>query len=197
MGLFVELDLKGRKVLLIGGGRIATRRFLKLYKARPLLLRVVGKRITDDIRKLASSTPWVELFERDFVEEDLEGFHLVLAATDNPDLNRKIALLAREKGIWVNVVNDRRLSDFSFLATVERPPLFLGVSSSGILPAFSGAFKEVLESVFPWDELIRELYLLALERGKIPPSEMRKKCINRISSTLYQFKNQLQTKSHL
>lgn len=189
MGLLVELYLKGKKVLLIGGGHTATRKFLKLYQAQPSLLRVIGRKITDEIKKLAFVTPWVELFERDFQEEDLDGFHLVLAATNDADLNRKISFLAKEKGIWVNVVSDKELSDFYFLATVEKPPFSIGISSSGMLPAFSGAFREVLESIFPLDELVRELRLLAFERGKISPPEMRKKCLNRIFTILTQLKS--------
>lgn len=187
MGLLVELDLRGKRVLLIGGGCIATRRFLKLYQARPSLLRVVAKRIQEEIKKVAFVTPWIELFERDFQEEDLEGFHMVLAATDDADLNRRIAFLARGRGMWVNVANDRGLSDFFFLATVERPPLSIGVSSSGTLPAFSSALKEALESTLPWDELVRELHLLVMQRGKIPSSEMRKRCLNRILSVWPKF----------
>lgn len=68
---------------------------------------------------------------RRFQEEDLEGAVLVLAATDDKELNSLVAELCRERGIPVNSCSDRTQCDFYFPGIARRENLVIGVTASG------------------------------------------------------------------
>ncbi|WP_027869443.1 bifunctional precorrin-2 dehydrogenase/sirohydrochlorin ferrochelatase [Eubacterium sp. AB3007] len=125
--LFV--DLSGKDILFVGGGNIATRRIRAMlpYVER---LSVITKQASPDLLGLAEEGR-VDLQERGFVPEDLEGRDMVLAATDDPALNEEIAALCRAQGIMVNVSSNKALCDFYFPGLVRQGETVIGVSASG------------------------------------------------------------------
>ena len=105
------MDLSRRKGLIVGGGAVALRkaRALLEYEAK---LTVAAPELLPEFRKL----PGVRLLRQPFTPELLEGTWFVIAATDDPDENRKIAALCRQRDILVNVVDDREACTFLFPA---------------------------------------------------------------------------------
>lgn len=122
--LFINLEKKN--ILIVGGGSIALRR------ARALApycgsIKVVALCICEGIKALGVITE-----KREFEKEDIKGMFLVLAATDNSELNEKIGGLCREAGILVNVCSNRESCDFYFPALIESSDFTCGlVSKSG------------------------------------------------------------------
>ena len=112
------LDLTGKTVLVVGGGSVAQ---AKLEALRPTgcSLRVVSLAYSDAF--LAALEGFVaERHTRAFHPGDLEGVHLVVSATNDPEANRGIALHARHAGVWINAVDDPAACDALFTSVLRR-----------------------------------------------------------------------------
>ena len=141
--MFVQL--KGADALLVGGGTVALRKAEKLLPYGPRIT-VVAPDIIPELAAL----PGLALCRRPFEESDLQGhLALVIAATDDTALNRKIAALCREKRIPVNVVDDPEACGFLFPALVRRGRLSVGISTGGASPTAAVWLKERIESILP------------------------------------------------
>ena len=137
--------LEGRPVLLVGGGEVALR------KARLLL--AAGARLTLISPELESgfaefSGRFTHLAER-FTPEHLAGQQLVVAATDDLEVNALVYLSANRLGLFVNVVDDPVRSSFIFPSIIDRSPLMVAVSSGGKAPVLVRLLRERLESLLP------------------------------------------------
>ena len=137
------VDLSGRRALVVGGGRIAARRVGTLVQFCPNVT-VVAPDIHPDIAALD-----VAIEERAYRDGDLEGVDLVLACTDDADLNAAIAVRCRERGIPVNVASDRKLCDFLFPGVARRDSLVVGVTAGGddhaLAKRVTGEIREYLQ----------------------------------------------------
>ena len=125
--LFV--DLSEADVLVAGAGKIALRRVQTLLDFAGRVT-VVAPEACEQIEALALSGA-VTLHRRGFAPSDLDGKTLALAATNDAALNGRIASLARERGIPVNVGSDRTLCDFYFPGVARRDAVVIGVTASG------------------------------------------------------------------
>ena len=145
----INLNLKNRKILIVGAGRVALRKFKQLLKAGAEI-KIVSPEFNQGFAPYFSrEQPGSYYFsERKFKEKDLLGQFLVFAATDKRELNQRIARLARAQNILINIIDDPELSDFTVPASVERGELLLTVSSGSNLPALSKNIKEKLACEF-------------------------------------------------
>jgi siroheme synthase-like protein len=125
--LFV--DLSATRVLVVGAGKIAARRVQTLLDFAGGIT-VVAPAVCEAIESLAAAGE-ITLCRRAFADSDLDGAGLVLAATDDAQLNARIAALCRERGIPVNVGSDKTLCDFYFPGVVRRGSVVVGVTASG------------------------------------------------------------------
>lgn len=138
------MDLEGRKGLIAGGGTTALRKVRKLMPYGPELT-VASPELCPELRDM----PGLTLLERPFAPELLEGRFFAVAATDDRELNRQIAALCRERGILVNVVDDREECSFLFPALVKRGALSVGVSTGGASPSAAVWLKEQIAALLP------------------------------------------------
>lgn len=149
------LRLGGRRVLVVGGGGVATRKVRELLAAGARV-NVVAPAVSDELSALEGVT----IDRRAFLPTDVEGAWLVIAATNDTDVNREVAVVAEAARVFVNAVDDPPNASAFFAAVVRRPPFVIAISSSGQLPALSRLLREVLESALPeerWIERAREL----------------------------------------
>jgi uroporphyrin-III C-methyltransferase/precorrin-2 dehydrogenase/sirohydrochlorin ferrochelatase len=93
-GFPLLLDLAGRRVLVVGGGQIATRRAERLAESEAAI-EVVAPQVSDRLRALAS-----RVSTRPFRPEDIDGAWLVLACTDSPEVNAEVAAGAADRRIF-------------------------------------------------------------------------------------------------
>lgn len=126
----IFIDLKGKRILVIGGGRIAERR------VRTLLLfadetEVIAPSFTEGLLALAAEDPGLRLVKKEYSTEDLEGAYMVLSCTDRKELNYRISSECRERGILVNNCADKRDCDFYFPGIAAKGSVVAGVSASG------------------------------------------------------------------
>ena len=139
----VQLQLRGRLCVVVGGGRVGER------KARGLLDAGARVRLVEPLDEApACRLPGVERISRSFQAQDLAGALLVFAATDNAAVNEQVAALAGQEGILVNRADDPTGGDFALPALLKRGTLSFAVSSGGAHPAFSAAVRDLLAQRF-------------------------------------------------
>jgi len=140
----VFLDLAGRRVLLVGGGVVARRKAEALLEAGADV--VVGA--PDLVPELARAVAEGRLAHRPgpFHPGWLDGAWLVIAATDDPEVNAAVAREAEARRLWVNVVDDAPRCTFQVPARVERGPLQVAISSRGEAPMLARWLRERLET---------------------------------------------------
>ena len=159
-------DLRDRRVLVVGGGEVAERKVRLLCEAGARVL-VVARALTPWLDgQAADSAGVITHLAADYADEQLDGVVLAIAATDDRELNARVAAAARARNLLANVVDDAELSGFIVPAIVDRSPVVIAVSSGGTAPVLARLIRERLETAV--DESIGPLAeLLARWRARI------------------------------
>ena len=145
MPLFpIFIDLKGRRALIVGGGRVALRKAERLMPYGADIC-AVAPEFEDAFRSLSGVT----LLERRFEPGDIEGAALVIAATDDGELNAAVSELCRWENIPVNVVDDIEKCSFVFPSLVRRGELSVGISTGGASPSAAQYIRRGVEQLVP------------------------------------------------
>lgn len=140
-------NLKGRSVLLVGGGEVALRKGRLLADAGAVL-RVVSPQIDAQLLSMAAASHGQgEL--RGYQETDLTGVCLVIAATDDQALNAQVSQHAQARGIPVNAVDAPALCSVIFPAIVDRSPLIVAITSGGDAPVLARLIRAKIETWIP------------------------------------------------
>ncbi len=139
-------DVSRRRVLVIGGGVVAERKIRSLLVSDADIA-VGAPELTEALAALAAQQQLQHLAGT-FQESWLDGAWLVVAATDDRALNRRIAELAETRRLFINVVDDPELSSFQVPSIVDRAPLTIAISSAGHAPVLARRVRERIESLF-------------------------------------------------
>ena len=140
-------NLRGRRVLVVGGGEIALRKSRLLADAGAVL-RVVAPAIEPQLCELVNSSGGEQVL-RGYVEADLDGCGLVIAATDDEPLNAQVSADAHRRCVPVNVVDAPALCSVIFPAIVDRSPLIVAISSGGDAPVLARLIRAKIETWIP------------------------------------------------
>lgn len=137
----IMLDLSNKKIVIIGGGRIAYHKLQKIIQAggQPM---VIAPRILPGIKQLSEVTCMEENYHARF----LEGAHLIFACTNSAAINRQIAEEANDFQ-WVNQCGDKKQSDFFNVAEIVESPFWIGASSEGKNPKQLKQYTQSLQEV--------------------------------------------------
>jgi uroporphyrin-III C-methyltransferase/precorrin-2 dehydrogenase/sirohydrochlorin ferrochelatase len=136
-------DLRGRTVLVVGGGAVASRKIDALI-GTGAAIRVAASRLTPALAGRVARRELIHLPGR-FDPAWLDAAWLVIAATDDVSLNAEVAAEATQRRVFVNVVDDAGRSSFQVPALVDRSPLQIAVSSGGGAPMLATMLRERLE----------------------------------------------------
>lgn len=136
--IFVRLS--DQPVLVVGGGEVALRK-VRLLRRAGADVRVVAQRVLDELAPLRIA--------EEFDPSQLDGCRMAIAATDDADLNRRVAAAAEARGVWVNAVDDPQASRWITPAIVDRSPLLIALSSAGAAPVLVRRWRERLETLLP------------------------------------------------
>jgi siroheme synthase-like protein len=140
----VFLRLEGRRVLLVGGGRVAAAKLPALIESGAHVT-VVAPVIGRELKHAG-----VAIVERAFEPVDLDGVSFVVAAAP-PEVNRAVAAAAEARGLFVNAVDDAASASALLGGVVRRGGVTVAVSTGGRAPALAGLLREALEAVLPDD----------------------------------------------
>ena len=144
----IFLDLSERRVVFVGGGRIATRRVKAIVPFAPQVV-VVSPSVSDEIRALvdAGEVTWRQSEWTPDVAYALDGDDVVLACTDDAALNESIQRQCREAGVLVNICSDHAKCDFYFPGIVRRGNVTVAVNASGRDHARARELRERIEEL--------------------------------------------------
>lgn len=154
------LMLDGRLGVVIGGGTVGERKVRTLLEAGAKV-KVITQEATPRLKKLAEDDR-IELIERPYERGDLKGAAVVIASTDERDVNQAIYEEALDEGVPVNVVDDPPHCTFIAPSIVRRGDLMIAISTGGTNPAMAVRIRERLEKEFgpeyeAYFELIKRL----------------------------------------
>ena len=144
----ISLKLKQQICLIVGGGSIAYRKAVLLSQAGAVL-HVLAPQIDEQLQQLVK-THHGELFFDVFKPTALEqSYRLVIAATDQPDVNRHVFEECEARNLLVNSVDDIPHCRFMVPAIVDRAPLLISIASNGTSPVLSRQIRTQLETLIP------------------------------------------------
>jgi len=161
-------NLNHKKILLVGGGYIALEKLEKLVDFTKDIT-IISKEFSDDFSSFAREHT-IEMQERYYVEGDIDGFDIVIVATDTITLHKAIFEESRKSRILVNSVDDTAYCDFIFPSYIKNGDLTISVSTSGASPALAKRLKVYLQNVVPSNigEFLAEMKALrkTMPKGK-------------------------------
>lgn len=187
------VNLKDQPCLVVGGGMVAYRKVKVLldFEARVV---VVGENICDKIYEIVKKSNQLELQKKRFEDADCDNMFMVIAATDDKELNHHIAGICNSKGIMVNAVDQKEDCRFIFSSYIKEKNLIAAFSSGGnspvlaqylqsqekeILTPFLGELNEYMGKIRKrviekYDaeekrkEIFKEIVNTAIENGELP-----------------------------
>lgn len=146
----VFIKLNDLNTVVIGGGPVGLEKLTAiLANSHAARITLVAEQIIDALRDLAKDYPQVELKEKSFEPCDLNEANLVVAATNNHELNLKIKAAAKLRGLLVNVADKPELCDFYLGSIVQKGDLKIAISTNGKSPTVAKRLKEVLTESIP------------------------------------------------
>ena len=188
----IYIDIKDEKCVVVGGGRIALRKIEILHQFGAQII-VIAPSICDEIYNiekklgldeytyLGENPIHITLVKREFYDLDISDAKLVVAATDNENLNSHISDICKNRNILVNVVDVKEECTFIFPAIYKKGELVISVSTGGSSPTMAHKIRKNIESVIPdyYSSLIEFLgehrdYI----KSEIHLQEQRKKVYN-------------------
>ncbi len=154
------IDVRGRKCVVVGGGVVAFRK-VNMLRDFDGAVEVVSPEACESLESLAAQG-CITLKKKPYASGDLDGASVVIAATDDEETNKRVALDAERLGLPVNVVDVPRLSGFVVPSYVRRGNLTLAISTGGRSPALARKIRTRLE-----DEFTEEYGALADIAGEV------------------------------
>ncbi len=175
----VYLDVKGKRCVIVGGGEVAYRKACSLRDAGAYVT-VISPDTCHELSKEKGLT----LINKIYDESYLDGAMLVIAATDDEEINKKVSLDAGKRNIIVNVVDRPELCSFIVPSTVNRGDLCISISTGGASPALAKNIRKELEGIFgpEYGEYINLLTKMRnIAMSDVKDDSKRKKILQRLA----------------
>ncbi len=161
--IFVEM--KGRRILVIGGGHVSAEKVRGLL-AGEADVTLVSPELNDELREHVEAGR-IRHVERAYQDSDLDGgYELIMVATDDGAINAEVAAGSKKRGIWVNAADDQKHCDFILPSVVRKGKITLAASTSGASPALARRLREELDAYLT-DDMPALADLLAEVRQEI------------------------------
>lgn len=143
MGYYpIFLELKDRPCLVVGGGEVAERKVKGLLECGARV-KVVASQATKGLQILDAEHS-IELYIRQYQEDDLEGIFLAVAATDDVRVNEAVSVEAKRRRVLVNVVDDPARCDFIVPSVVRSGEVSVAISTGGLSPTLARRLRQQL-----------------------------------------------------
>jgi precorrin-2 dehydrogenase / sirohydrochlorin ferrochelatase len=140
------LKLKGRRVLVVGAGKVGEPKIASLLDTGARI-RVVSLEASAVVLNWAQEGR-IDLELRAFSADDLDGAFLAVVATSSRSLNERVYEEAQRRGVLCNVVDVPDLCDFFYPAVVRRGDLQIAVSTAGQSPSLAQKIRQQLDKQF-------------------------------------------------
>lgn len=147
----IFVNIKSRNCVVVGGGEVAARKIALLLRAGAHIT-VIAPELCTELRERLSeqlSQGTITHFAEAFRPDHLNNAVLVIAATSDPAINRKVSEAAGQLHIPVNVVDTPELCSFIMPSIIDRSPVLVAVSSGGASPVLARLLRARLETMIP------------------------------------------------
>lgn len=148
----VFMDVRDRRCLVAGGGAVAARKAAWLRRAGAdvtVIAPELGAVLRAEVDKAGIDKRPVRYLARRFADHDVNDYALIVAATDDPAVNRRVAELAKARNVPVNVASDAALGNFILPPVIDRAPMQIAISSGGASPVLTRDLRGRLENYIP------------------------------------------------
>ncbi|MBT8142321.1 MAG: siroheme synthase CysG, partial [Gammaproteobacteria bacterium] len=143
----IFMQMHGRNALIIGGGVIASRKAALVQKSGANI-HVVSPELSPAMQKLIAKNGF-KYSIANYDSEFLDNKHLVIAATDNDEVNQQVFQDTNQRGIPCNVADKTELCSFILPAIVDRDPVVIAISTGGRSPVLARYIKARIETFIP------------------------------------------------
>ena len=145
--LFIETT--GKKCLIVGGGKVASRKLIPILKTK-MKVTLISPEVIEEIELNFQKNKNLKIIKRKFEPQDIEDQFLIIAATNEKTTNQKIAKLSKDNNILVNMAEDSLSGNTLIPSVVDRDPIKIAVSSGAASPILTRLVKTKLETVIPY-----------------------------------------------
>lgn len=143
----IFLNIRDKPCLVVGAGSIAARKIEILLKAGADVS-VVANNIGSEVSEIEKQGT-IHCLIRNYESADLKGAKLVIAATNDAELNAEISTMAQTNNIPVNVVDNPKLCSFLMPSIIDRDPVQIAISTGGASPVLARLIRSKLEASIP------------------------------------------------
>jgi precorrin-2 dehydrogenase / sirohydrochlorin ferrochelatase len=149
------VDLKDRECYIFGGGTVASRKVQSLLEFEAKVT-VIAPKVCDEILQRKGE---IEIWLREYREEDLEQAFFVIAATNQTLVNAQISKACEKRRILVNAVDQPENCSCLFPAYIKQGDITIGVTTSGKSPVIAGHIKKLIAAQLPsyYEQLVQVL----------------------------------------
>jgi precorrin-2 dehydrogenase/sirohydrochlorin ferrochelatase len=164
--------IENKPCLVVGGGAVGERKVADLMAAGARVT-VVSRTLTPELAALAGQGE-IWYLPEDFTEAQVEGMALVMAATDDPEVNARVSAAAQARAIWVNVADEPQHCTFIVPALVRRGELTLAISTGGASPALARQLRQEFQQYLgpeygPYLDLLQRVRTRLLSERRAHP----------------------------
>jgi precorrin-2 dehydrogenase/sirohydrochlorin ferrochelatase len=154
------------RILIVGGGFVALEKLTFLFKSSPqAIVTLVSPMVRDETMAFIADKE-VTIINEKYASVFLKGHQLVIATTDDKEVNVKVSMDAQKEGILVNIADTPHLCDFYMGSIVTKGHLKIAISTKGKSPTLAKRMREWLEFIIP-EEIDDSLHKLNKFRDRI------------------------------
>jgi precorrin-2 dehydrogenase/sirohydrochlorin ferrochelatase len=191
----VFLSLRGRRCVVVGGGKVAERKVRALLRAQASV-RVLSSDLTPHLAQLATKKR-IDVIRRPYRKGDLKGQArngvplLVFSATNDPAVQQEVGKEAEAIGALVNLADDREHSTFLVPASFARGDLQVAISTSGASPALARNLRRRLQAMLGGEYAAHLRFLREARREvlkSVPGQKERARVFRKLVAGWYEVK---------
>jgi len=142
----IFMRLNGLPCLVVGGGPVALRKIRLMKKAGADITVIAPELCKEIVQEFSQSITYLA---REFTDSDIQGYRLITAATNDPEVNKRVSDLAQAQNIPVNVVDQPELCSFITPSIIDRSPVLIAISTGGGAPVLARFLRAKVESLIP------------------------------------------------
>ncbi|MDP9077156.1 MAG: TSUP family transporter [Bacteroidota bacterium] len=186
----VFLKLNDLHTVLIGAGNVGLEKLTAILRNSPnARVTVIALEILSEVHLLASEYEGLNIIQKAFADSDLNSADIVVAATNDADLNKFVRQSAHDRKLLINVADKPELCDFYLGSIVQKGDLKIAISTNGKSPTIAKRLKEVLNESLPaeLDTTLQQMSELRNSLGGDFAYKVRK--LNEVTSVLVEPKS--------
>ncbi|TGK46061.1 bifunctional precorrin-2 dehydrogenase/sirohydrochlorin ferrochelatase [Leptospira kanakyensis] len=174
----IFLNLENKNILIVGGGNACLEK-LKGLEFTGAKIHVIAINFSAEVKTFLAKYPNITTEERAVGEEDLNHRDIIFLGTSDSGINQKFRALAKEKGIWVNSVDDPKNCDFYSSSSVSIGPVQFAISTDGKFAGVSSTLRKLFEEIIPEEdhELMETLFEMRRNLKEILPNDKERRLV--------------------